>query len=342
MVSVYRVLRTSSVLLLVGFMVACGGGGGGGSSTAVVTPQPPIPAVDYSCDPVKELAALPRTSPFVTSLEFLPQGSELLVTKYERWPLVVDGETNELNIAIMMPAGTPVGVVINGHGQSTEQAALPPSSMVNSYWDKQVASRGYISVTVARRGNYGSTGNMIAFITDLSATSQMKHFKYQSASLVAALNKMSTDPVFQPYMGTILMQGASGGSDTVIQTTADSAVFKAATKKAVIRFDGGVNTVIFTAGTSTVNAGNVYSMNEYAATIAKGGVSSLWVIGDQDTLSHPPQIACQYKYYNQSAGYANTIFVVPGMGHEGSSRLFGPYLRQNFREYMNSRGFSGF
>ena len=335
-------LTVFAVLFTASFVTACGGGGGGGSTTVVTPP----PAIDYSCDGATTLASMPRTAPYVSgSFDTLPIGSSSLVTTYERWPLVIDGVANELNIAITRPAGTPKGVVINGHGQSLAQATMLPSEMVVNYWEKAIAGRGYISVTVARRGNYGSTGAMVPSVTGTSASLQMAYFKYQSASLIAVLDKMATDPSYKPYLTAIILAGTSGGSDTVTQTASDSLVFKSAIKKAVIHVDGGVGTTIFTSSNQATNLINLNAMNEYGTVVGKTGTSSFWVVGDQDVVTSPPQVACQFKFYNQSAvsvGYSNTLFVVPGMGHASIIEVFDSSLRQQFREYMTARGFTDF
>lgn len=320
-------------------ITACGGGGGSTTSASggTIAPTP----TDYSCDPVLTLASSPRTAPFTNTLE--PSiGHYNQVTKVERWTLNIEGVDQQLNVAIAWPdAGIPIrGTVVMGHGQADVQATLPPTSMYDVYWNRKMGDAGYVVVWVARRGNYGSTGNMYASIPNQSASSQMKFFKYQAASLIAVMDKMSQDPVYKSHMNSIVLAGASGGSDTVIQASADSVVFQAATKKAIIRFDGGVGTG--TAVTAEGRAAIVVGLDEYAATVEKSGVSSLWVVGDQDTFTNPGWVACQYLFYNKTAGYHNTFRVVPGMGHDSYIQVFSPALSQTFREYMVSRGFEGF
>lgn len=317
-------------------LVACGGGGSPGTSNTPVITQP---STDYSCDPVATLAAAPRTADYINQQDPLPLGVTFPVTKYESWQMLVDGEQNTLNVAIVRPpSGIEIkGVNITNHGQNDAQAAMLLSQGTDGIWMFQNAMRGYISVAVARRGNFGSTGKMYygVPIAQASATYWQEYFKYQSASVVAAMDKMANDPAYKPYMSTILLDGGSAGSDTVLQVASDSATFKAATKKAVIRMTGGI-------WTSLANARTISAFNEYATAISKNGTPSLWIVGDQDQISSLGAISCQFKFYNQSAGYANNFYVVPGMGHEGSAKLFTPALRQIFREYMASRGFDGF
>ncbi len=319
-----------------------GCGGGGGSSTTNTPVVTPPNLIDYSCDPVTALVATQKTAAFVNQHELYPD-TQLPVLTYERWILTVDGEPNELNVAILRPhQGTPIlGVNMTNHGQSDDQATKPFSQGVNLYWMNQVARRGYISVAVARRGNFGSTGKMYYTQTDSQKLSDyyMNLMKYQAASVMAVMDKMANDPAYKPYMSTVLLDGTSGGSDTVMQVAADSTTFRAATKKAIIRFAGGI------LSPEQVTPGSISSLNQYGGAIGKSGVPSLWIIGDNDQTSAPGPTACQFKFFNQStlaAGYANTLYTVPGMGHTSTTELFSPALRQIFREYMASRGFDGF
>lgn len=302
---------------------------------------------DYSCDPTVEAANAPRTAPLIFQLSPPPTNGTPTLT-FERWPMLVDGQPNELNIAISNPAvGVPIrGVVITAHGIAPSFSSATPQDMANiySYWYAQMAGRGYISVTVGRRGNFGSTGESLI---DLVATGllakyhageipyadlELAAWKYQSASLVAALQKMSTDPAYQPYLSTILLTGASGGANTVLQTAADSVVFQSATTKGLIRLTGADSAF-------DTNPDALPGVSEYSARIAKSTTSSLWIIGEDDPITSAGQVACQFKFFNQAAGFPNSLYLVPGMGHGGEILLFTPTLWPPFEQYMTSQGF---
>lgn len=337
-------------MLFTGVLAACGGGGDTTTSTPTTpTPTTPTPATPatYACDPVQAAAAAPHTAPYVAQYD--PADFSISTLTFERWPLLVDGTPNELNVSISKPpASIPVrGLALVVHGFSPAQATLPPQSMVDHYLNAQMNQRGYLSVNVALRGNYGSTG---ARLVDLAALGVLQKYqagqipyadtvlaaiRYQSASVVAVLQKMATDPVFQPHLSTILLVGASGGANTILQTSADSPVFKAATKKALVRLTG-------LDSKNDTNPDALPGVSEYTARYAQDTVSSLWIGGQEDPLTSIGQLACQFKFYDQASGFQNSFYVVPGMGHAGFGDLFSTSVASSFKQYMASRGFSGF
>ena len=339
-----RKLIFSSGLIAILFVAGCGGGGGDGVAppTAVVAAN----ESSYACDKAIEAAKAPHASTFVAQYDPAPPTDP---HSFERWPLLIDEKGEELNVAISQPQVlVPVrGIVIIGHGHSASQATAAPSAMVDGYWDAQLTSRGYIVITVARRGNFGSTGQRHVDLdaTGLLAKYQSRQISYadvelaatrfQSASLVAALQKISTDSRFQPYLSTILLIGASGGANTVLQTAADSPVFQVASKKALIRLTG-----LDSAGDTNPDA--LPGVSEYSARIAKNTVSSLWVDGQDDPITSPGQLACQFKFFTQAAGFSNSFYIVPGLGHLGFSNLLSVTLSPILNGYMTSRGFAGF
>lgn len=83
-------------------------------------------------------------------------------------------------------------------------------------------------------------------------------------------------------------------------------------------------------------------VSEYTSRIAKSTVSSIWIVGEADTTTSVGQLACQFKFFNQAAGFPNFFYVVPGLGHGGPSDLFTPTVSPVFKTYMTSRGFGGF
>jgi len=337
----------------------CGGGGGGGASTespapATPTPTPtpspsptPTASTSYACDPAAAEAAAPHTAPYVALAD--PVDYSTSEVTIERWSLNVDGQPNQLNVAISRPrVSTPIrGIVIVVHGFSPVQTSLPPEAMVDQYWNAQMNQRGYFSVQVALRGNFGSTG---ARLVDLAALGLLQRYaageipyadlvlaaiRYQAASVIAVLDQMAKDPVYQPHLSSLFLVGASGGANTVLQVSADSPVFKAASKKAVVRLTG-------LDSRNDTNPDALPGVSEYTARFAKETVSSLWIGGKEDPLTSIGQLACQFKFYDQASGFPNKFFVVPGLGHGGFRDLFTASISTNFKQYMTSRGFDGF
>lgn len=301
----------------------------------------------YACDKAIEEANAPHTGTYLSQFEGFSINA---VTTYERWPLQIDGRAEELNIAISRPpsASTPIrGIIFPGHGLGGTQAAMLPSQMVDTYFASQMASRGYLVVWVARRGNFGSSGDQDGFYRSIPAGITNAEWyklagKYQAASTVAVLAKMSSDPAYQPYMSTMLITGASGGADAVMQTAADSSVFQRATNRALVRLTGYA-TAIPGLATPTAMQLALEGGNKYAAELAKStSTSMLWIGGVEDTTTSIGQLACQYKFFNKGSGIENTFWAVPGLGHFGFSNLFSLTLSSIFKRYLTSQGFAGF
>ena len=120
-----------------------------------------------------------------------------------------------------------------------------------------------------------------------------------------------------------------------MQTAADSAVFKVATKKGLIRLAGLGSPIDDTKQTAGVD--------EYSARIAKAtAVSSLWLGGLDDPISSNGLIACQFKFHNNVAGFINTLYMVPGFGHLDFSQMSTQVLSPVLKDYLTKRGFAGF
>ena len=112
-------------------------------------------------------------------------------------------------------------------------------------------------------------------------------------------------------------------------------MFKAATKKALVRLTG-------LDSKNDTNPDALPGVSEYTARFAKDTVSSLWIGGQEDPLTSIGQLACQFRFYDQAAGFPNNFYVVPGMGHGGFGDLFSTSIAPAFNQYMVSRGFAGF
>ncbi len=315
-----------------------------GSSLPV--PQPGPTSGDYSCDEAAAASAAPKTAPIAFDREPWPSQASV---SHERWALTIEGEHHELNVAIARPSSpmNPAGIVINGHGLSPSLKTAPPSAMVNLYWDSQFASRGYLSVTVGRRGNYGSTGSSLIDIVGTGLLAQyhagqisyadleQAAVKYQSASLVAALERIGADPAYQPYLSRIVLWGASGGAPTVLQTAADSAIFQAASSKAIVRLTG------FDTAFDT-NPDAAPGAREHLTRIAPFASPTLWVGGVEDPITSFAKLSCEFIYFAAAAGFPNYFYGVPGLGHGGAADLFTRTLFPIFSQYMAEQGFPGF
>ena len=350
-------------------LTGCGGGGGGGTSATTTTTPPQAQAVDYSCDKAATLAAVPRTAGSAsTSASVFAYVSENLSTQYqnpavnavsitERWPLVIDGKNEELNVVIAKPASpsTPInGIIIWNHGTDVAQATQPATNTMDFVLANQMTNRGYVVVAVARRGNFGSTGEMgvsgqagidlsnkyLAGTVTFAGLTLIQQ-QYQSASIVAALDKMSKDAAYVPYLKNLIMMGGSGGADVSTQTAADSAVFKGATKRLVVRLAGAMSTQLDSDPKAVPGA------DEYAAKLAASvNASTLWFQGELDTLTSSGIVACQYKFYAASAkaaGYTSQLYVLPNAGHVSNGfLLFTTILSGIFKKAAIDEGFIGF
>jgi len=329
-------------------LAACGGGGDGSSgSSSGVSEAPPV-TVDspsnYACDKTLALANAPRTSAFVAVYPPITTPTASLTT--EQWLLSVSGEQNTLNVVIAKPdVSIPArGIVVVGHGNSSAQALQPPLAMVDSTLVSQMTSKGLIVFFVARRGNYGSTGaRLFTQTSDLLnqygsgklvyADLESLATKYQSDSLISAIEqKIATDSAYRPFIRTILLIGASGGANTVLQTAADSSVFRSAVNKGIIRLTG-LDSAFDT------NPDALPGVSQYGARIAPGLVPSLWLGGEADTTTSPGQLACMFNAFNKAAGFPNTFYLVPGLGHFGFGEIFTPSLIGITSQYLSSRGF---
>ena len=358
-----RILMKILFLAAVALLSACGGGGGDGSSVSAVVVPPVVQAIDYSCDKAAILVIAPRTTVLGTVFEnFSTQYQNpamVAASTAERWSLVIDGKNEELNVVIAKPASpsTPInGIIIWAHGQDVTFATQSVVNAMDFGLANQVTNRGYIVVAVARRGNFGSTGSMFlaqsgqagldVYIkynagTITYAQKLLAEEQYHAASIVAALDKMSKDATYVPYLKNIILMGASGGADAAMQTAADSTVFKAATKKLVVR-QSGVMSAQFDSDPKVVPGADEYAIKLAASVNA----STLWFQGENDTTTSPGIVACQYKFYAQgakAAGYASQFYLVPGASHNLSgSTMFATVLSGIFKKALTDQGFVGF
>ena len=345
-------------------LTGCGGGGGDASGTSVTTPAPPqAQAVDYSCDKAATLAAAPRTATFIPVLENIStqyqNPAKLAVFTTERWSLVIDGKSEELNVVIAKPASpsTPInGIVIWNHGTDVAQATQPAVNAMDGGLADYATNRGYIVVAIARRGNFGSTGTMFLAQSSQDALDFYKKFnagtvtyaqkllaeeQYHAAPIVAALDKMSKDAAYAPHLKNLIMMGGSGGADVSTQTAADSVVFKSATKRLVVR-QSGVMSTQFDGDPKAVPGADEYAIKLAASVNA----STLWFQGENDTTTSPGIVACQYKFYAQgakAAGYGSQFYLVPGAAHNlGGTAMFSTSLSGIFKKAATDQGCVGF
>jgi hypothetical protein len=112
-------------------------------------------------------------------------------------------------------------------------------------------------------------------------------------------------------------------------------VFRSATKKAIIRVSGNDSAL----DTNPEAAPGSY---EYFARLAPAAAPSFWAGGLSDPLTSPGVLACQYKFFNQSASFPNSMVLVPGWGHGSPQTLFSDQLYSYVRIFLTARGFDGF
>lgn len=154
---------TIATAVLVG---ACGGGDGGPSANADA----------LTCDQTAEALKVPRAPAIAPPIHYtLPPNYVTASPTYDRWKMTIGGMQNELNVAISRPANEAsiVGIVIDAHGHAQwQETATPQMMMFDTFLHSQYVSRGYIAVTVARRGNFGSTGDRLSSSSDYGETTK--------------------------------------------------------------------------------------------------------------------------------------------------------------------------
>jgi len=327
---------------------ACGGGGGGGGSGGGGGG-----GGQYACDQTSAIAGVVTTQS-ITGVALTFNNTPALIGPVreltERWSLVVGGSNHELNVKIVFPpAGAEInGVVFDLHGISPSQSVASVDNLSASS-QQEVVSRGYISIAVARRGNFGSTGQFAIGQTDqgtrLLADYQARRityadldlaaWRYQSDSMVAALQYASTLPEISAHLHSIILIGASGGAPTAIQTSVDSAVFRNATRKAIIRVTGN-NSALDTNPEATPGS------YEYYSKLAPLSVSTFWAGGLLDPLTSPGILACQYRFFATNSPVQNSMILVPGWGHGSPQTLFSDQYYSYVRTYLVGLNFTGF
>jgi hypothetical protein len=319
--------RFGAVLMLLYGLSACGGGGAGEGT-----------ATGPSCDMNAELATAPRTAPFAGYLQ--PDNYAPVVTQ-ERWPLVIQGEQHTLSVIVSLPSSGQInGVVFTAHGIDTNLANADPQRM-RSEAELHFARRGYASVYVARRGYFGSTG-------DLSGTTALKNIcqtdgldctraslAFLGADMIAAMEFAARDARLGGLMLRTILLGGSGGAEAVLAAS-DSAIFKSIPTKAIIRVHG-TNSRDFDTF--------VPFQQKYWAVKAEQGPRShrsLWLVGDQDQTTSPRFLACEFRAFSQASGFPNSFAVVPGWNHGVYGVLFTPAVLPVVAKYLRDEGFPGF
>jgi hypothetical protein len=328
----------STVLLisLAALLTACGGGGGGGSST---------PTTSYTCNETTALASVENIVPGPT-ITWYANGQ---VVTFETWTMNIEGVSHNISVRIAMPpAGVPPrGLWLYSHGMANF-SALPKEQLDNDGYREQVGTdAGYIAVSVARRGNFGSTGtsgspNYFTWLAEYQSRqisySQLfdRMWGYQAETPVAALEYMKTDARFAPYLNNIVLTGFSGGAETLMYVAAKSSVFKSATKKAMLRgagrdsgYDSNPEAVL----------GNNESMSNLSAVTSM--TPSYWYVGSIDPITSPTRLACAHSFYNKANGAGSKLVFVTGAVH-GGSEFYSPPFIASMKAHLQARGMPGF
>lgn len=338
---------------------ACRNGGGGGDTNsgpsaltgAQINAQNRI---DFACN-INSSASQYLSTPSYTTASDPPNYPEGTTYYEQTWLINGIGlgrpEQHSLKaIVLIPPASLPKnGVYVTIHG--TDPSFLTPTSLTLANTrdnDDRWLQKGYAVVYVARRGYFGSTG--IPAASDEAYTSadeanqvvdigsyNASYLRWQSASMTSALGYMASLPILNGYMHSIVLQGASLGADTAIFTAAQSAVFQAATRKAVIRFTG-LNSQNYLAFADNL-------IGERAATAsvaAQVNTPTLWYGGQLDSTTNLGQLACNFKTYTARSKQNDQFYIVPGMEHGQSIDIANSTFAPSINLYLRAQGFAGF
>jgi len=344
-------MKFLALVLISWMLVACGGGGAGDSAAT----ENQRLLQDYACDMTQAQATAAKTPFFsrnavgyyTNSMTWDPLDPPGYDQYHERWQVPIAGSQYFLNTLLVLPRVGRNGVVFILHGLGAEQSTMSIDRLRGPE-ETEFVKRGYAVVYIARRGAFGSsgaqTGNDEGYtLADYTAQRVSAaeygaaHIRYQSASMVAALDRIYADPRLRDQLHRMALIGASGGAFTALYTAALSPVFKSATNRAIIRTTGA-NSQDYLNDYYGL-AAERYSDGAYASATTAG---TLWFAGAQDAVANPGQLACVYAYYQRRSPNADQFYIVPGMDHGGFTDLWSPALYPTFSGYMRSRGFPNF
>lgn len=346
------------VVLLSILLVGCGDGSDGGILSSVfgktVSEKSQDLIKEYACDTTVAQNSAQR-SPFFTrgyayytnSMTWSPLNPPTSDTFHETLAVTIKGTAYYLNVLYVIPKAKANGIVFNLHGLSSALGSMSIDSL-RSPDETEYVKRGYAVVYVARRGAYGSTGPLIG--SDQGYTSadytnqivsiadyQVSVTRYQSDSMLAALEKISVDPRFAAFKSRILLVGASGGTFTALYTAALAPMFKAATIRGVIRMTGS-NSQDYLNDPYELT-GERYGDSFYAAMT---GARTLWLAGANDAIANPGQLACVYGFYAKKSVQTDQFYIVPGLDHGGWNDLWSPALYPTYSLFLRNIGFPEF
>jgi pimeloyl-ACP methyl ester carboxylesterase len=339
-------------LVLVSWMlVACGGGSESGSTAS----DNQALLRDYACDMSQAQANSPVTPFFsrnpvgyyTSSMTWDPLNPPGYDQYHERWQVTIAGGQYFLNTLLVLPRVGRNGIIFVLHGLGAAQATMN-IDVLRGAEETEFIKRGYAVVYIARRGSFGSSGAMVGNdegYTVSDYTSQRvsageygaAHIRYQSASMVAALDRIYTDSRFRDHLHRMALMGGSGGAFTALYTAALSPVFKSAGSRALIRTTGANSQNYLNDPLSL--AAERYSDGAYASNTTAG---SLWFAGALDPIANPGQLACVYAYYQKRSANPDQFYLVPGMDHGGFNDFWSPALYPIFSAYLRSRSFPNF
>jgi dienelactone hydrolase len=342
-------MKHLALVLLSSLLGACGGAGDE-EATANQTLLK-----NYACDMSQAQSSAAQTPYFTrdrvgyytNSMTWDPLKLPGVDQYRERWPVTIAGTQHFLNVLLVLPKVGRNGIVFVLHGLGGEQATMSIDSLRGPE-ETEFIKRGYAVVYIARRGAFGSSGASVGNdegYTLEDYTSQKVSaadygsaaIRYQSASMVAALDRIYTDVRLRDQLHRMALVGASGGAFTALYTAALSPVFKAATDRAVVRTTGSNSQAYLDAPYSL--ATERYSNGVHASATSAG---TLWFAGALDPVSNPGQLACVFSYYQKRSVNSDQFYIVPGMDHGGFTDLWSPALYPTFSAYMRSRNFPNF
>ena len=335
-----------SIAALLG-LLGCGGGNtGAASATSASVTVAELPA-SFLCD---ESAAFEKAEKIVVdSTQLEVQFPRTQTVAFETWPVRIDGSVFRLNVRISTPKpGTLIrGVWLYAHGIAN-YSAIPRENMdFDSVHESRATSLGYITMSVARRGNFGSDGapgspNYSTYLAQYRSR-QISYSQfddllwgYHADSVIAAIDYMKTDARIAPYLDTIVLTGFSGGAETLLYAAAKSPIFAAARSKAMIR-GAGRDSAFDTNPEAAL--GNNESMARLAST--PGMVPALWYAGTVDPITSAGKLACAFGFYNSANGIGSKLAFLSGMGH-GGAQMSSAAFQNTVTGYLRSRSMPGF
>lgn len=297
--------------LFIAAILALVGCGGGSSETASTTSAPSSVSTlptSFACGEASAFGKAEKIT--VDSTKLASQFPSDQVISFETWNVKIDGSAFRLNVRVAMPkAGIPIrGVWLYSHGIANYSAAPKESIDYDGVHESHATSLGYITMSVARRGNFGSEGtpsspNRNTWVAQYQSRqinySQLDDLQwgYHADSVIAAIEYMKTDTRIGPYLHTIVLTGFSGGAETLLYAAAKSPVFMAARNKALIRGAGRDSAF-------DTNPEAALGNNESMAKLAnvQGMVPALWYGGTVDPITSAGKLSCAFSFYNSAQG----------------------------------------